>query len=119
MTARRPRRLGSRWTAVASIAAALFLASIAPVPGGGSGSFPITLPFHFVGYAALAIALLSATEPVDSTHAFAGSTGYGAFVEVLQYPLPYRAFDYGDVAVNALGAAFAIIGWWLYCRTTA
>ncbi|MFC6733628.1 MULTISPECIES: VanZ family protein [unclassified Haladaptatus] len=48
--------------------------------------------------------------------AFVLTVGYGIFIELVQYPLPARAFDLSDIAANSLGAALGVLAWVLVGR---
>lgn len=111
----------SRWIAVGLVASAILLVSVIPIPGSvpdESGGLPMSVLFHFLGYAMLA-ALLGFTRLVGESHAranaegFIGASGYGALIECLQYPIPYRSFSILDMLVNGAGAilgAFVLLG---------
>ncbi|MFA4964125.1 MAG: VanZ family protein [Thermoleophilia bacterium] len=69
---------------------------------------------HFLEYAVLAalVALASSSSGGGRRtllNAFAGAVGLGAAVELVQAPLPYRDFQIGDLAVDAAGAAVALL----------
>lgn len=105
-------RLENRWTAVAVVAGAILVVSVIPVPGAvpdDGGGIPTSVLFHFLGYAALAatlgITLLDRSDRVQAAvTALSGSGAYGALMECLQYPIPYRSFSYFDMLVNGAGA---------------
>ncbi|SNR23103.1 VanZ like family protein [Halorubrum ezzemoulense] len=126
-TARRPgeirRRLGSirRERARAfGFALAVFVASVVPVPGSSGGGesalggvldalpaeIGLTDPFHVVGYAVLAGLLVPTTgrRRVDPFLAAAAAVAFGFGIELVQAPIPWRSFAWGDAAVNAVGA---------------
>ena len=117
------RRLGSigRERARAlGVALAVFVASVVPVPGssGGSGGalggvldahpagVGLTDPFHFVGYAVLAALLVPTTRRrrLGPLLAAAAAVAFGFGIELVQAPIPWRSFAWGDAAVNAVGA---------------
>ncbi|WP_058366601.1 VanZ family protein [Haloparvum sedimenti] len=124
------------WRPAAAIAAAVLLASVVPVPGdasAGGGVVSLTDPFHLLGYAALAAALVcpvgaglrerigfrsAALLPrtaVVATLAALASTAFGLGVEVVQAPIPWRSFAVADAVVNAVGAligAAIAVAWW-------
>lgn len=106
----------ARWIAVALVAAAILLISVVPIPGSvpeEGGGVPISVLFHFSGYAVLAATMVRALS--SSKHrrrsstggAVVGASGYGALVELIQFGLPYRTFSYLDMVINASGAAVA------------
>lgn len=106
-----------RWGKAAAFAGVVLLASVVPVPGSGDGSgaaadgllagIAPTDPFHFVGYALLAV--LSARAMPDGVRwlgvAVGVTVGFGLGVELVQTAVPWRAFAWRDAAVNALGAS--------------
>ena len=91
-----------------------------PVPGssGGSGgalggvldALPaevgLTDPFHLVGYAVLAALLVPTTRRrrFGPLLAAAVAVAFGFGIELVQTPIPWRSFAWGDAAVNAVGA---------------
>lgn len=106
--------------AVALLAAAILLVSVVPIPGAvpdESGGLPTSVLFHAVGYAALAmtlrIALIATRRPHTNGGAFLGASAYGALIECLQYPLPYRTFSYLDMLINATGAGLGLALLWI------
>jgi VanZ family protein len=117
-----------RWSLVAAVLATLLVFSVVRPPGttgralGPLGVFPLTAWLHAIGYAGLAFVLAYAlqTSPRPDWQilcvVFAFVTAYGAGIELIQSTLAYRTFDVGDILVNALGAAVAVIGWKLLVR---
>ncbi|PHQ39597.1 hypothetical protein DJ69_04995 [Halorubrum persicum] len=114
------KRLGGSWRSTAAFAALVVIASLVPVPAVGSGSggsgvalpawIGFTTPFHLVGYAVLAAlatraAIGSGRESVAAAAVGIGvavAVGFG--VELVQAPIAWRSFAWGDAAVNAVGA---------------
>ena len=102
-------------------ALAVFVASVVPVPGssgGGEGALGgaldalpagigLTDPFHLVGYAVLAALLVPTTRRrrFGPLLAAAVAVAFGFGIELVQAPIPWRSFAWGDAAVNAVGAA--------------
>jgi Flp pilus assembly pilin Flp len=41
--------------------------------------------------------------------AWAVAAGYGAFIEIVQMPLPYRSAQWSDVAIDAAGALAGVV----------
>jgi hypothetical protein len=110
-----------------AFAAVVFVASAVPVPGvasgaagggGVTGALPdavgLTVPFHFVGYAALAALVARATGTERRAVAVAvgavTATAFGLGVEFAQAPIPWRSFSLIDAAVNAAGAVVGAVG---------
>ncbi|GAB3418424.1 hypothetical protein GCM10027435_18410 [Haloparvum alkalitolerans] len=108
-----------------AVAAAVLLASVVPVPGeapADPGIVGLTDPFHLLGYAALAAALVRPVRValrerigfpsadalprsvVAALLAALAATAFGLGVEVVQAPLPWRSFAVADALVNASGA---------------
>lgn len=124
---------------VTFFAAVVLVASVLPVQGGSSVGDPIlggllsdgdgwipfglglTAPFHFVGYAILAVLSARATGGgVRSlVSAAALAVGFGFGVELVQSTIPWRTFAWGDAAVNALGAGGGIAAVAVIRRVTA
>lgn len=105
-------RVPSRWALVALLAGAILVVSVVPIPDSvpeDGGGIPTSALFHVVGYAALAAAtgyaLLAPGGRARALVAGSGGAGtYGALIECLQYPIPYRTFSYLDMLVNVAGA---------------
>lgn len=112
----------------AAFAVVVFVVSVVPVPtvssgaGGGVGSaligalpadVGITAPFHFVGYAVLAVLFVRVTRSdrrvVAVAVAATAATTFGLVIEVVQAPIPWRSFSWVDVAVNAAGTVFGAV----------
>jgi len=94
----------------------LFIGSVIPLPslsGGGTtgGLFGATSVFHIVGYAILAGLLVWSgfTWPVAIGGPILVATGYGAFIEVVQAPIPWRSFSVLDIVLNAIGATIGAV----------
>lgn len=110
---------------MATIAASILVASVVRVPGNAPadpGLVTLTDPFHLVGYAALAFALVNAlatrrhVSPALLVSAVALATLYGVGIEVVQAPLPWRSLAAVDAAVNAVGAALGAVGFLAWHR---
>jgi hypothetical protein len=117
---RRLRSIGRERARALGFALAVFVASVVPVPGssGGSGgalggvldALPaevgLTDPFHLVGYAVLAALLVPTTRRrrFGPLLAAAVAVAFGFGIELVQTPIPWRSFAWGDAAVNAVGA---------------
>ncbi|WP_122090006.1 VanZ family protein [Halalkalicoccus subterraneus] len=110
-------RRTNRWIAVAVVAAAILVVSMIPIPGSvpeEGGGIPTSLLFHFVGYAALAGTVGHAAFPAGGRlrallTGVCGASVYGALIECLQYPVPYRSFSILDMATNAAGATLGAV----------
>lgn len=115
----------SRWWPAVLVAGAVLVFSLVPLGGGaaaGSGAVAgigLDKLLHVVDYAALALALCYATRARTMGAcllAFAAAVAFGGAVELLQLPVPTRRGSLLDVAANAVGAATASAGWWLFRR---
>ena len=88
------------------------------VVGAVTGALPVevglTAPFHVLGYAALAALIVRATERERRLVAVAtgavAATAFGFGVELVQAPIPWRSFAWGDAALNAAGAVVGAAG---------
>ena len=114
-----------RWVAVLLVGAIIGVASVVSAPGGVGSAGPLGVVgadkwFHAAGYAALALALAAALDGRDrirtAATAAAVAVAYGAAIELVQGPLPTRAYDPIDLAANAVGAIVAALGWWALNR---
>jgi VanZ family protein len=106
-------------TLVAILVSSLVRPSAAgPVPGP-FGLLAQSTWLHALGYAGLATVLAYALQPGPwpawqaLTLAFAATTAYGVGIELLQSTVAYRTFETADISVNAVGAAVAVVGWYL------
>ena len=123
---RRPGDRDPRHLAVA-FGTLVVAASLVPVPsaasaGGQSGGVlpawvGVTTAFHLVGYAVLAALVARAVRRPPSRRvaaaafAVAAASAVGFGVELVQAPVPWRSFAWGDAAVNAVGAVIgAVLG---------
>ncbi|MFC7324557.1 hypothetical protein ACFQMF_08195 [Halorubrum rutilum] len=78
--------------------------------GGGGGTLPVDIgltdPFHLVGYAVLTVlasrAIGRGRRGLPLAAGAAVAFGFG--IELVQAPIPWRSFAWGDAAVNAVGA---------------
>lgn len=106
-----------RWVAVVLVACAILVASVIPIPGSvpdDGGGIPMSVLFHFVGYAALTTALgvaLSVHQPPFSAafRSLVGASLYGVLIECVQHPIPYRSFSYTDMLTNSAGAILGVL----------
>lgn len=111
-----------RWAAVVVVAGLVAGGSVVrPPPGaaafGPFGVLRLAAYGHLVAYAGFAGALAYALA--DSAWSdrrvllvvFVVAVGYGLGLELVQRLLPYRRFDVGDLALNAVGTAVAVVGW--------
>ena len=94
----------------------LFIASVIPIPavsnnGGTTGMFGPTAVFHLVGYAILAGLLVWSgfSWPIVIGGPILVATGYGAFIEIVQVPIPWRSFSVFDIVLNAVGATIGAV----------
>jgi len=112
-----------RWTAVLAVAGTILYYSIQAGPGtqtfetGPLGLFPYSDWLHFLAYACLAVMLAYALHDSHLSEwrvfilVFGCAVGYGVTIELLQSRLPSRTFAFGDMGVNATGAAIAVVCW--------
>ncbi|MDV7349541.1 hypothetical protein R3751_07080 [Halorubrum distributum] len=130
---RGPGPTGRDRTRALGFAVVVFVGSMVPVPsssGGGSDALGgalgalldalpagigLTDPFHLVGYAVLAALLVPVTREFrfGPLLAAAVAVAFGFGIELVQAPIPWRSFAWGDAAVNAggavIGAAVAVV----------
>ncbi|MFB6162764.1 MAG: hypothetical protein ABEJ86_04920 [Halococcoides sp.] len=111
-----------RWGPVGAIAAAILAASLidpgiaGPPSTGPFGALAVTTWMHLLGYTALTAALLAAIDhPYGVVIAPLAAIGFGAGIELLQWPLAYRNGTLADAAVNAV-AALTMTALWPACR---
>gem|GEM_PF-2463368 len=89
---------------------------------GPLGLFPYADWLHFLAYACLAAmlayALYDSHLPAWQVFVlvFCCAAGYGVTIELLQSRLPSRTFAFGDIGVNAGGAAVAVVCWRVLVR---
>ena len=112
-----------RWGTVIAVAGIILYYSIEAGPGtqtfqtGPLGLFPYADWLHFLAYACLAVMLAYALHDSRLSEwqvfllVFVCVVGYGVTIELLQSRLPSRTFAVGDIGVNALGAAVAVLCW--------
>lgn len=117
-----------RWGAVLTVAGVILYYSIQAGPGtqtfqtGPLGVFPYSDWLHFLAYACLAVMLAYALHESQLPNwqvfvlVFVCAVGYGMAIEFLQSRLPSRTFAVGDMGVNAVGAATAVICWRVLMR---
>ena len=95
----------------------VLIVSVIPVSGPKT-DLPADKIAHFVFYGMTSIILFRHfVKKATPVRAFYSSVAiarvYGAAIEVVQYFLPYRSFELGDMAANALGA---LLGCALYMK---
>ena len=112
-----------RWGTVIAVAGIILYYSIEAGPGtqtfqtGPFGLFPYADWLHFLAYACLAVMLAYALHDSRLSEwqvfllVFVCVVGYGVTIELLQSRLPSRTFAVGDMGVNAVGAAVAVLCW--------
>ena len=117
--------LAARWLRyglVAVVAAVILVASVLrPDPMGAPTMGPLGVVgadkwTHALAYAGLAAALAyaSVTPGHDSSRvglAVALAVGFGAAIELLQWPIPYRTASAVDVLADAVGACMLALAW--------
>ena len=99
------------------LAAAILILSVIPGFGGGinSGSWA-----HGIAYFVLSLAIgfyfLTGkfNHPRLKGALLAGL--YGALIEFVQFFIPYRDFDFGDILSNFMAAFFAIVPMYIIAR---
>ena len=112
-----------RLTGVGAVAATILYYSVFTPPGSGAirsgpfGVLPYSTWLHGLAYAGLAVALAYALQDqpwrdwVVLVVVFLVAVGYGGGIELLQSTLDARTADFGDLLVNAVGAAVAAVSW--------
>ena len=115
-----------RWlrvVGVIAVAATILYFSVFTPPGSGTiqfgpfGLFPYSTWLHGVAYAGLAVVLAYALQDRPWRDrsvlvvVFVIAVGYGGSIELLQSTLDARTADFGDLLVNAVGAAVAAVCW--------
>jgi VanZ family protein len=117
-----------RWSVVVAVAATILYYSVFTPPGSGAvrtgpfGVLPYSTWLHGLAYGGFAATLAYAVQ--DSAWrdrsvlavAFLVAVGYGAGIELLQSTLDARTADFGDLVVNAVGAAIAAVCWGVLTR---
>lgn len=108
--------LSPRSGAPIAVAVVLLVSGLVPVGsllgGGGDGAIGIDVWLHVIGYAALSAALVLAAQRRSWTVLLGAAvlaTAFGAAVELLQWPLPWRRASLLDALGNAAGAT---VGAW-------
>ncbi len=66
--------------------------------------FPVDKIFHYFLYLILVYFCMSAFTSAKYIKSFFYALFLGIFVEVVQYFLPYRSFDFKDIIVSTLGS---------------
>ena len=120
---RQPRRVrGSlRWLVVIVAAALIFVASVVrPGPGianrGPFGLLYVSTWLHLGAYGFLTLTLLYAllADGEAMVHPVVIPVivlSYGAFIELVQFPIPYRSFAIGDILANGTGSLVIVAVW--------
>jgi VanZ family protein len=121
-----PRTL--RLAGVLAVAATILYFSVVTPPGSGVirtgpfGVLPYSTWLHGLAYAGLAVTLAYALQDRPWRNrsvlvvVFLVAAGYGAGIELLQSTLDTRTADFGDLLVNAVGAAVAAVCWRVVMR---
>ena len=103
-----------------AFAGVILVTSLLPVPESGSDALPTLAGValdkwvHAAGYGLLTALILRSRRPTDvapvaATVALVG--GYGAAIELLQWPVPTRGASLLDAVANTVGAALAALAW--------
>jgi len=113
---------------VIAVAATILYYSVFTPPGSGairSGPFGVlaySTWLHGLAYAGLAVVIAYALEDqpwadwVVLAVVLLVAVGYGGGIELLQSTLDARTADFGDLLVNAVGAAVAAVAWRVLTR---
>ena len=80
----------------------ILVASLLPEQAGGRGG----AVWHLIGYGVLVV-LLATLQPWATAAGVAW--GYGAVIEALQWLVPYRAAEGGDLLVNGAGVVLGLL----------
>lgn len=108
-----------------AFAAVILVASLLPVPDGGSEQLPALLGValdkwvHAAGYGTLTVLFARNRRSPDAAALavlVAAVAGYGAAVELLQLLSPTRTASSADMLANAVGACVAGLAWRLARR---
>lgn len=109
------------WLATLAIAIAVLVASVLPLPEGGQpvagplGAVGADMWLHAIGYAALAGSLATAlasggrSSAAVTAYDAVVAMAYGLVVELLQVPVPTRAFELADLLANAVGVIVSLL----------
>ena len=120
----RPLRFGG----VIAVGATILYFSVFTPPGSGAittgplGLLPYSTWLHGLAYTGLAFVLAYALQDqpwndrVVLAVVFVAAVGYGGSIELLQSTLETRTADFGDLLVNAVGAAIAAVCWRILVR---
>jgi len=102
-------------------AALIFFASVMPTPPAPAPDWPLDKVFHALVYLPLGALLFLAIGPgMHSVFQRAlvsalATGGFGLALEVVQYCLPWRSFEWADAGVDLLGGVVGAAGagyWW-------
>ena len=63
---------------------------------------------HFIAYCCLAVGLYLSRLGLPVILVIIISVGYSMLIEIIQYFLPYRMFDWWDMLANSLGAVVGL-----------
>ncbi|PHQ45261.1 hypothetical protein DJ68_13850 [Halorubrum sp. C3] len=117
-----------RLASVVAVAATILYFSVVTPPGSGVirtglfGILPYSTWLHGLAYAGLAVTLAYALQDRSWRDwtvlvvVFFVVVGYGGSIELLQSTLDARTADFGDLLVNAVGAAVAVVCWRVVTR---
>lgn len=79
----------------------------------GNGEMASGAAWHILGYGVLSGLL---TRWIETWPAFFVAWGYGGAMEAMQWILPTRSAEVGDLVANAVGAAIGLIASWGWLR---
>ncbi|TAN41240.1 MAG: VanZ family protein [Nitrospirae bacterium] len=75
---------------------------------------------HFAAFAVLAALLDSAYRKMGIPQKILILLGYGLFIEVVQYFIPYRKFSLADLAIDGVGVcAYFVVAWKILIRNSS
>ena len=115
----------ARLSIAGGVVLAVFVASMVHAPAdpigniGPLGLFGVDKWVHVGSYALIAFlgCYVALTRSVRLLLVIAlAATAFGAGLELLQGPIPWRTMEFADVLANALGAFLAVGLWWVLWR---
>lgn len=101
----------------------LMALSVRPIPDRLDPDWPgLDKAVHALLYAGLSLLAAADLKNASARHpaqrlvlgAFALTIAYGLLIEVIQYFVPHRSFEFADMLANAAGAAAALLPYYWY-----
>ncbi len=93
--------------------AAIIFLSVYPVPAPRTPEVPLDKIMHAVAYFILGALAAAVFQTMGRSgvriRAFVFTLGFGITIECIQYFLPFRSFDWIDMACNVAGSALGIL----------